>query len=143
MAAEFSLTSFAALTTSMIFEVDHAQHKALEEAAKIVEEEAKRVIGTYDYGWTPLAASTKADRVHKGFPADEPLLRTGAMRDSIEHKVISSREAAIGSNNDIAVYQELGTSKIPPRSFLVQAAIHKEADVAHEIGRHTLRALLP
>jgi hypothetical protein len=37
------------------------------------------------------------------------------LRDSIEHTVKSDCEAEIGSNLDIAVYQELGTGTIPLR----------------------------
>lgn len=131
----FTPVGFAIFLGEMIIEVPHANHEALEGAAVIVETEAKRVIGTYDYNWPELADSTKADRVHQGFPENEPLLRTGEMRDSIEH-VSDSREANVGSNNDKAVWQELGTSRgIPPRSFLGQAAVHKASEVVDEIGR--------
>jgi hypothetical protein len=65
--------------------IDEAMKMALagsiEEACVILERECKRVIGTYDYGWAPLADATKADRVAQGYPADEPLLRSGEMRD--------------------------------------------------------------
>ena len=57
------------------------------------------------------------------------------MRDSIEHKVISDKEAEIGSNSDIAVIQELGTSTIPARSFLAGAAAHEAENVAKEMAR--------
>jgi hypothetical protein len=76
-------------------------------------------MGTYDYDWPQLAESTQRERERLGFAANEPLLRTGDLRESIEYTVLP-REAAveIGSNDKIAVYQELGTSRIPPRSFL-------------------------
>jgi phage gpG-like protein len=105
------------------------EHEALEKAAVIVETEAKRVIGSYEYGWPPLAASTVE---RKG--ADTPLLETGELRDSIEHNV-DGLVANIGSNNMKAVWHELGTSRVPPRSFLVQAAVHKEKEVVHLIER--------
>jgi hypothetical protein len=143
MAEEFTLLGFATLTTHLVARVEHSKHEALEEGAKIIEEEAKRVVGTYDYGWPELAESTQADRVRQGYAADEPLLRTGALRDSIEHTHVSADEVQVGSNSDIAVYQELGTSRIPPRSFLVQAAVHKEKEAVHEVGRHVVKALLP
>ena len=60
------------------------------EAAKIVRDNAKGRIGDYQdhvgpfKAWAPLAESTKADRVAKGYPEDEPLLREGVLRDSIE-----------------------------------------------------------
>jgi hypothetical protein len=111
---------------------------ACEKACKMVEKEAKRVIGGYDYGWTPLAEATKEDRAAHGFPADEPLLRTGEMRDSIEHNV--GREGSqvvglVGTNHPIAKYQELGTSHIPPRSFLGEAAMHKEGAIHRMMGK--------
>lgn len=111
------------------------EHAALEKAAVVVETEAKRVIGTYDYGWPPLAPSTLARKA-----ADTPLLETGDLRDSIEHNV-GGHEAMIGSNNPKAVFHELGTVRVPPRSFLVQAAIHKETEVHHLIGAEVVRHL--
>lgn len=132
-----SLAGFAADLTKIVAGADLFQHAVMEKACKIVEKEAKRVIGTYDYGWTELAESTKADRAAHGFPEDEPLLRTGEMRDSIEHRVEVERigfevVGLVGTDNKIAVYQELGTRTIPPRSFLGEAAMHKEHEV-HEL----------
>jgi phage gpG-like protein len=99
----------------------------LTEWAVTVRDKAKESIGTYNYGWPPLAPETVA---RKG--ADTPLLDTGALRDSISafvqmHSVGHGR-AVVGSNEDTAVWQELGTSRIPPRSFLVSSAMrsHKE-----------------
>jgi HK97 gp10 family phage protein len=99
--------------------------KALDKCARIVEKRAKEKIGEYQaqagpfIAWQELADSTKADRESKGFPENEPLLRTGDMRESISRSLSTSGlEAQIGSDSDIAVFQELGTSKMPPRSFL-------------------------
>lgn len=132
---EFSIVGFAGFLATLRLEMDHANHSALEKAARIVEEEAKRVIGTYDYGWTPLAPSTLAQKA-----ADTPLLETGEMRDSIEH-ISDHKEANIGSNNDKALWQELGTVKIPPRSFLAGALQHKTDEVVDVIGREIVGAL--
>jgi phage gpG-like protein len=105
---------------------------ALDRAAMIIQQEAKRVIGTYEYGWPRLKPSTIARKV----PGDTPLLETGEMRDSIEYSVSEDgKEAFVGSNNPKAVWQELGTSRgIPPRSFLMGAAMHKEAEVNALVG---------
>jgi hypothetical protein len=55
----------------------------------------------------------------------------GEMRDSIEHTVVDSESGHVGSNDDKAVWQELGTSRgIPPRSFLGLAAELEGPDVA-------------
>lgn len=130
-----NLEEAAHLLTRVAVEMPMVEHEALERAAVVIETEAKRVIGTYDYGWPQLADSTQHDRQQKGFAANEPLLRTGQMRDSIEHKV-GEHEAHVGSNDQRAVWQELGTSRgIPPRSFLMGAGIHKRRQVIEETGR--------
>jgi len=140
--ADFTLDSMAALLMRAASTIDTAEKRALEKAALIIETESKRVIGTYDYGWPELADATQAAREQAGFPANKPLLLTGEMRDSIGH-VVGDKEASVGSNEDKAVWQELGTSKgIPPRSFLAQAAIHKEAEVIQEIGQAVYLHLL-
>jgi len=56
--------------------------------------EAKRVIGTYDYDWPQLSPATLA---HKFF--NTPLLETGEMRDSIEWNS-SGNLGYVGSNLD-------------------------------------------
>ena len=85
-----------------------------------------------------MADSTKSERAALGYPENEPLLRDGTLRDSIKHKVvmtgISSGEAHIGSDSPIAEYQELGTSRIPPRSFLGGALMRKTAEVVKIVG---------
>lgn len=130
-----SPAAFAAFLPTLALEVHHEEHKLLEKSAVIVEEEAKRVIGTHDYGWPPLAQSTLAKK-----SADTPLLETGEMRDSIEHNV-SGSEAHIGSNNDKALWQELGTSRIPPRSFLGGALHHKAAEIVKAIGQGIVKTI--
>jgi hypothetical protein len=133
MTTATSLLGFAHIMQELTRSLPVLQHAALEHAAQVVEKEAKRVIGTYDYGWTPLAEATKADRVEKGFSPDDPGLRTGQMRESIEH-VSSSHEATIGSNDDKLVWFELGTKTQPPRSVLAGALQHKAHEVVEIIG---------
>jgi phage gpG-like protein len=130
---DFTLPGFAAFLGAFAIENEAENRHALEKAAVIVEKEAKRVIGTYDYNWPTLAPSTQAHHTKMGANPDEPLLITGKMRNSIQHSA-DHKEAHIGSNEDIAVWQELGTAKIPPRSFLMQAAIHKTDEVVKSIG---------
>jgi hypothetical protein len=108
----------------------------LEKACVMVEKEAKDVIGTYQYDWPQLAESTQEQRAHLGYAANEPLLREGDMRASIEHIVVPHEHCGyVGSNSKIAVYQELGTHKIPPHSFLAAAAMHKEHEIHKLMGR--------
>lgn len=134
MSRELSLDEFALLLVGIPLELEAANHEALERCAKLIEKDAKDTLGTYDYGWPQLAPSTQKERESKGFPPNDPLLRTGAMRDSIQHSA-DSKEARVGSNSDIAVYQELGTSKIPPRSFLEETMKRKTPEMLDLIGR--------
>src|SRR3984957_16181177 len=111
-----------------------ATRAALEIGARMIRDEAKRVLGTYEYNWPQLAQATQDDRVNLGFSANEPGLRTGEMKDSIGYTIISSEEAEIGSNDDKMVYFELGTNTQPPRPTLTTAAIRRGQDVADIAG---------
>jgi phage gpG-like protein len=113
----------------------HHHHEALEKAAKLVEEEAKHAIGTYEFGWPRLAESTLAK---KG--ADTPLLETGSLRDSYTHEV-HGNEARIGSDQEKAVWFEYGTSKMPPRPVLLPAALKKEPEIVKILGEHGRRLI--
>ena len=131
-----NLLDFARVVTQIGVRMPMAEAAALEQACQIVEDEAKRVIGTYDYGWTELADATKEDRKAKGYPENEPLLRSGDLRDSISHEVVKSEHAGyVGSPLKIALYQEMGTATIPARSFLGGAAMHKEHEIHALTGR--------
>ncbi len=119
----------------------------LEEIGSGIEAEAKEEIGHYqrsDVGpfaaWAELAPSTKKDRVRGGFPENEPLLRTGELRDSIGHKVTGDG-VAVGSDSEIAVYQEMGTETIPPRPFLRVAAWRMRREIGKIYGRAFAKAL--
>ena len=122
-------------------------HSALEKSAQKVEKRAKGKLGKYQgsngmHGaWNELADSTKADRVSKGFSDNDPLLRTGALRNSIKHET-RGLTAVIGTNSDVAVYQELGTAKIPPRPFL-GAALYEELDsIKKNLGHATVSGIV-
>jgi len=147
MSSELSLTGFAALLASVPGRIEAEQHRALERAAKLVEAEAKRSIGHYQNAagpfeaWARLAPATQADRVAQGYPADEPLLRDGHLRESIHHAVEGDK-AVVGSDSEIAVYQELGTGRVPPRSFLGGAAVRKAEEVARILGGSVAGALV-
>jgi hypothetical protein len=123
------------LFAAMPIAIEAANRLALEKGAKIIQTEAKRVIGTHDYGWPALAESTVAKKGH-----DDPLIdysssKPGSLiRDTIQTKV-EGKSAYIGSDSDVAVYNELGTSKAPPRSFLAGAAHHKGEAAAEAVGR--------
>ena len=102
-----------------------------------VRDKAKSVIGTYAYGWPELADRTKEDRAALGYPENEPLLRGGDLRDSIE---IRAEPTAIGaeglvySDKKTALWAELGTVTQPPRSFLMQSLIRSDVEMGEVFG---------
>src|SRR5579864_7867381 len=106
-----------------ILSYDIKERKLLEEIMKSLKKQAKDKIGHLQSNWEPLADSTIKDKARKGylFSGDgNPLLRDGSLMDSIEDRV-ETHKGAIGSDMDIAVYQEMGTHgehPIPARSFL-------------------------
>lgn len=124
----------------------------LETAAVVVENEAKREIGSYQadiqpfIDWPELAQSTKDDRVLQGYSENDPGLRDGTMRESISHHVevagASEGVAIIGSNDQHLEWFELGTNKQPPRSVLGSALVHKTKSVTRIIGQRWAGALV-
>ena len=75
----------------------------------IVEQKAKEVIGTYEYGWPPLAESTLANKT----TGDSPLLETGALRDSIQHRAeptATGAEGLVYRGALTGLWAEMGTS---------------------------------
>lgn len=122
---------------------EEVAHHITKLGAEAIEKDAKSRIGTYQDGgggfpaWANLAQSTIDDRIRKGFTPDDPLLRTGELRDSIEHQV-SGTEAVIGTPDIVALYQEQGTSTIPPRPFLGPAGFNSP----HTLGPVAARTLI-
>jgi hypothetical protein len=108
------------LMTAGLHGVETQVNAALKDAALLLEYEAISEFGKYQEGagpfgtWPSLAEATKIDRVRKGFSEDEPLLRSGGLRDSSRHEV-SATEAIVGNIDPVMEYQEHGTAKIPPR----------------------------
>ncbi len=129
----FSLLGMAAKLAAVDIETRLAEKIALAKAAALVRTNARDAIGNpfNGYGWPPLAESTLARKA-----LNTPLLETGELRDSIEITV-GDRTAWVGSNNDKAVWHELGTNRVPARSFLAKAAIESE-DAIHKITVQTI-----
>ncbi len=143
MANFFSLLEAAAHFKSFEENMEFATEGILTEFAVTVRDRAKAAIGTYKYGWPQLAESTQEERARAGVPPNEPLLISGKLRDSISATVEmhgkESGVARVGSTEQLAVWQELGTSRIPPRSFLVSSAKRTEADLG-KIARKYVHA---
>jgi HK97 gp10 family phage protein len=124
-----------------------ALHRGLERCAQLMERTAKAEIGVYqseigDFpGWVELADATKAERVQQGYTENDPLLRSGSLRDSISHE-IEGDTAAVGSTSDVMVYQELGTERIPPRPVLGPAALRNKEKIQRILGHAVAEGLL-
>jgi len=129
MTQTFSLTGFIAHLGVMKHTMSMVEHAIVARACQMVADEAKRVIGTYDYGWPQLKPETLARKFY-----DTPLLETGEMRASIEWHTEGLR-GFVGSNNDKAVFHEFGTSRIPPRPFLGPAAAEMGAQIEKMAGK--------
>lgn len=147
MAGVIPIATFAAFLQRGLQNFFGVSAHTMAQAAEIIEKEAKAELGTYqrtDTGmfppWDELADNTKANRRRLGYPENEPGLVTRAMHDSITHAA-ERNEAAVGSDDDDMVWFELGTVHQPPRSTLGVAAVRKEKEVAHLIGRATVMHL--
>ena len=66
---EFDLFRFAEFVAhDLPHDVQHAREKALEVGAQIIQKEARRVLGTYDYGWEQLAPFDAEGSRRQRFP---------------------------------------------------------------------------
>lgn len=124
---DVSLDSLASAFSSLATSIGNGQNGIAHALGEAIRDRAKEKIGEYQpsshgfNAWAPLSQSTMDQRVFKGFPANNPLLRSGELRDSITMRS-DGNGAIIGSPLDIALYQENGTEHIPPRPFLGPAA---------------------
>jgi hypothetical protein len=129
-----SLGEFARMLTDAAI-ANEAEGQGVVKACKVVQAKAKSYIGSYDHpgNWGQLAQATQEDRARRGFPANEPLLRTGELRDSLKidapYRNGAETYGYVYSASPIAKYQELGTVSIPPRPFLSTAAMECEPRV--------------
>ncbi len=93
-----------------------------------------------------LAADTLADDIRAalstrpGGPHDHPWLQKGTLHNSI-HANADGAQAIVASTSETALYQEHGTSTIPPRpTFAPLAAAHAPA-IAQQIAQAVTQAI--
>ena len=134
-----------------------ATRKALKEGAELVKAEAQDVIGHYQPAkgdvpaWAPLSPATQEDRVAKGFTPDDPLLRSGELRDSIEVRPVDDDAMLVGvfdpEMQTIAAAMEFGYINVragrfvEPRSFITGTAFKKASEVGELIERAFIESM--
>jgi hypothetical protein len=139
-----------------------AASAALKLTLDAVTVEARAAFGHELPEWAPLSQATLQGFRHpRGFyipgkielgyvghkSATDPLLRTGATRDSIENTV-GGLEGVVGSPSKIALFQELGTHNaetgdIPPRPTIGLAASRSAPIAEIFFGQAAVRLLSP
>ncbi|MBI1214127.1 MAG: hypothetical protein GC190_21910 [Alphaproteobacteria bacterium] len=146
-----AFNSFAELALHLAEAHVHMAHqltRGLDRAAAVIQRRAKGEIGNYQPAvgpfqeWAPLAESTLEQKEAGGYsPPDNPLLRTGGMRASIEREVHGT-EAIVGTKDPTLVFHEFGTAKMPARPVLGPAAVRSKDDVQKIIGAAMLSGLI-
>lgn len=146
-----SILDFVTKLAEIEAEIELGQRSVLERAARRVQQEAKREIGHYQQAagpfpkWPKLADKTVEEKTRLGFaPPDNPLKRTGEMRDSIGYHVNDEgTEAEIGANGVVPVVQELGAPArgIPARDFLGRAVVRKAPEFVADAAEMLKRSL--
>lgn len=92
-------------------------------------EEARGYPGTYHGYWPPLAESTLAEKGRLGYsPPDNPLLRTGELKDSITFGS-AGLVGYVGSSDPKAAFHEMGTARMPPRPIYALAMERRLPDI--------------
>lgn len=146
MSKIYTPIGFAEKLIKIAFAEEFALHEGLKVVASKVEKTAKKEIGTYQGAvgsfpaWAQLAESTEREKVRLGYNTNEPLLRTGDLRDSIEHEV-KGLEAVIGSKSQIMVYHEFGTVKMPARPVIGPAAYRNKEKIKKILGGAVLAGM--
>jgi hypothetical protein len=145
-----SLESFANALGQNVLRARIAE-PLLDAIGETVSQRAAAKLGTYQGSsgpfdrWKQLTDRTQKLRVAEGYTPNDPLLRSGEMRDELEELGYETQVALlrviIGSPFDKALANEIGTQHIPPRSFL-GAALHESLDeIRAYVGAATVAGL--
>src|ERR1039458_5817292 len=118
-----NLPEFGKLLVGMAAAMELGFTAEMEKVGALVEAEAKDMIGndaSYSYNisplpsWPRLAEVTLEDKTQQGYsPPDNPLRRVGILQQSIQHSA-GPMAAHIGSDDPVALWQELGTTSAHP-----------------------------
>jgi hypothetical protein len=131
-----------------------ALHEGVKKACEAVEATAKAEIGVYQDAtgtfqggigvfpaWQQLAESTERQKEAMGYPLDAPLLANGDARDSITHDV-SGLQGVVASDDQVLIWHEQGTERMPPRPVFGPAGVRNEDKVLRILSEAVGAALI-
>jgi hypothetical protein len=129
-----------------ISQSDEIVEEALTISAEFIKEKVKEKFGHYQQGWEQLSEATKEDRVRQGYTPNDPLLRSGHLRSTVEMNVVG-RSASVGSNDPIMIYQEKGTTNtgwqgakgIPPRPVFLLTQQENGEEAVHMFVKNYIK----
>lgn len=126
----------------------HDRKVALNEAAKLIKQDARAQIGHYQdaHGnypaWEQLAESTEDEKARLGAPPDAPLERFGDLKKSFRSTLVGDDEVIVGSTDPVMEYHEFGTSKMPPRPVLGPALFKNIESIRNLLGFAAMDAVI-
>jgi hypothetical protein len=142
MTKMFDLLGFAVELKSIEKDLQAAGPKIVRRACEMLEKKCKGAIGRQHEEWPDLAPSTIEDKARKGFKTPAPLLRTSEFKNSIGFTIApGGLEGTVGTDDPRGPWFEYGTSKMPPRSWLVGNAIALEPRIQKMADATTAAAL--
>ena len=136
-----SMSAFVSHLAKLPAEIAVAEKAGLTTATHLLRDKAKESLGEYQDAvgplpaWAELAASTQAERSLQGYTPNDPLLRSGALRDSIQAEVTDDPIGRVYTENEHAAELEFGTVRMPPRPFMGGAAFRHGEEAADEVGK--------
>lgn len=126
-------------------------HHAVDALGEAIKDSAQKKLGVYQEAegpfaaWSPLAEATMDEREALGYPRDQPLLRTGELRDSVVKETDGNTTVVgvpVGKLGTVAVAQEFGTDRIPARSFLGGTAFAYIGTAQKVLGHVTVNTFM-
>jgi HK97 gp10 family phage protein len=124
------------------------RREALNEAAKIIKEDAREQIGEYQPAagnypaWEQLAESTEDEKARVGAPPDAPLYRFGDLQKSFRSTLVGHNEVIVGSTDPNMDWHEFGTDKMPPRPVLGPALFKNIEDIRALLGAEAMDTIV-
>ena len=91
--------------------------------------------------WAALARSTEAEKRRLGYRPDAPLERSGAMRERFDFDV-EGTQAVVGSPDQVAVWHETGTPRMPAREVFGPTAVVDGPGAVERFARRLIGVML-